>query len=428
MKRSLIFFPAFLFWIALHSQNATFYQYIEQYRNIAISEMDRAGIPASIKLAQALLESNAGRSTLARQANNHFGIKCGGSWNGRKHYRKDDDYDKRGRLRKSCFRSYKDAEESFIAHSEFLRDPNKEHRYGFLFRLKPTDYKRWAYGLERAGYATNPNYPKHLISIIETYELDKLDKLSSNDLIAGNNATQGGFGVLLNNDVKMVLAKKEETPAIIARKYDLEVDRILQYNEGLKSSSQILIEDSRVYLQPKRNSYRDKKKYHYVKKGETMYSISQLYGVKLDKLYRRNRMNEGTEPAIGEKIKLRGWKVPGNAIPTLQSETPPPSNDPVELPAPKSEDPDVEADQFLEEVPVPETDTPPTPSPNASQKPAKSQDAIAQKPTIQYHTVGKGDTLYNISKRYGLTVQRLKSLNKMQSDTIHLGQQLKVSE
>lgn len=428
MKRFLFYLPAFIFCLPLHSQNATFYQYIEQYRSIAINEMDRAGVPASIKLAQALLESNAGRSTLARKANNHFGIKCGGSWSGKKHYRKDDDYDARGRLRKSCFRSYKNAEESFIAHSEFLRDPNKDHRYGFLFRLKPTDYKRWAHGLKRAGYATNPNYPKHLISIIETYELDKLDKMSSTDVLAKTNATQGGFGVLLNNDVKMVLAKKEETPGIIAKKYDIEVDRIIKYNEGLQSSVQVLEEETRVYLQPKRNSYRDKKKYHYVKKGETMYSISQLYAVKLNKLYRRNRMEEGTEPAIGEKIKLRGWKVPGHAIPVLQSEMPPPSDDPVELPAPKSEDPDVEADQFLEEVPVPDTETPPTPSPSASQKPAKHQDSITSQPTIQYHTVSKGDTLYNISKRYGLTVNRLKSLNKMQSDTIHLGQKLQVSE
>ncbi|MCB0661538.1 MAG: LysM peptidoglycan-binding domain-containing protein [Saprospiraceae bacterium] len=428
MQRLIFVLPLLFLYLGLKAQNATYFQYIEQYRNIAISEMERAGIPASIKLAQALLESNAGRSTLARQANNHFGIKCGGNWNGKKHYRKDDDYDHKGRLTKSCFRSYKNAEESFVAHSEFLRDPNKDARYGFLFRLKPTDYKKWAYGLKRAGYATNPNYPKQLINIIETYELDKLDKISSTELIAGNNTNQSGFGVLLNNDVKMVLAKKAETPAIIARRVDVDVRNILKYNEGITSPNQILEESSRVYLQPKRSSYREQKKYHYVKQGETMYTISQMYGVKMDKLYSRNRLAKGKQPAIGEKIKLRGWKVPGNEIPKLQSEVPPPSNDPVELPAPKTEDPDVEADQFLEEINIPEKNpTPPTP-PQPSQKPDSSQDAQPEKTTIQYHTVSKGDTLYNISKRYGITVERLKSMNKMQSDTIHLGQRLKVSE
>ncbi|HMQ90591.1 MAG TPA: glucosaminidase domain-containing protein, partial [Flavilitoribacter sp.] len=120
-------------------QDQDFLDYIEKNKKIAIREMERAGIPASIKLAQGILESNAGKSFLARRANNHFGIKCGDDWNGRKVYQKDDDYDDKGKLVESCFRVYESVEACYVAHSEFLRDPRKEFRYGFLFRLDPTD-------------------------------------------------------------------------------------------------------------------------------------------------------------------------------------------------------------------------------------------------------------------------------------------------
>ena len=156
--------------------------YIQRYKNIDIREMERTGVPASIKLAQGLLESAAGTSTLAKKANNHFGIKCGADWKGRTIYRKDDDYDDNGILQESCFRAYKSAEESYIAHSEFLRDPRKEHRYGILFQYKVTDYRRWARGLKKSGYATSATYDEKLISIIENYGLDKFDRVSSGDL------------------------------------------------------------------------------------------------------------------------------------------------------------------------------------------------------------------------------------------------------
>ena len=161
------------------NQNLEFLEYIRKYHKIAIEEMERAGIPASIKLAQGLLESNAGRSYLAKRGNNHFGIKCGGNWPGKKVYREDDDYDERGKLIKSCFRSYKSVAACYIAHSEFLRDPRKESRYGFLFRLRPTDYRRWAQGLKRAGYATSATYAEKLINLIDRYELYKYDRMSS---------------------------------------------------------------------------------------------------------------------------------------------------------------------------------------------------------------------------------------------------------
>ncbi|MEM9261275.1 MAG: glucosaminidase domain-containing protein, partial [Bacteroidota bacterium] len=150
-------------------------RYIKRYKDIAIREMERSGVPASIKLAQGILESDSGKSRLASAANNHFGIKCGSQWKGEEYYKRDDDYDDNGQLIKSCFRKYRNPDASYVAHSEFLRDPAKSFRYGFLFRLDPTDYRGWAEGLRRAGYATNPRYPQLLISIIERYNLQQYD-------------------------------------------------------------------------------------------------------------------------------------------------------------------------------------------------------------------------------------------------------------
>ena len=167
-----------LLWIPLlaPAQMEVQQAYIDRFKEIAVQEMDRAGIPASIKLAQALLESNAGQSDLAQRANNHFGIKCGADWDGKKYFKVDDDFDEFGKPTESCFRGYKRPEESFIAHSEFLRDPRKEWRYGFLFQLDPLDYKNWASGLKKSGYATSATYDTKLIAIIERYQLFQYDR------------------------------------------------------------------------------------------------------------------------------------------------------------------------------------------------------------------------------------------------------------
>ncbi|MCB0260921.1 MAG: glucosaminidase domain-containing protein, partial [Calditrichaeota bacterium] len=185
------FFFLSLFSVAVQGQESDHLRYVDEFKEVAIREMERAGIPASIKLAQGILESNAGKSDLARRANNHFGIKCGNDWDGKTYYKKDDDYNDKGQLVESCFRSYKNPEASFIAHSEFLRDPKKQYRYGFLFRIDPTDYKAWAEGLRRAGYATSANYPTKLIDIIERYQLNRYDELTSPEVIAGEDVTTG---------------------------------------------------------------------------------------------------------------------------------------------------------------------------------------------------------------------------------------------
>jgi flagellum-specific peptidoglycan hydrolase FlgJ len=158
--------------------------YIQKYKDVAIAEMNRGGIPASIILAQAMLESASGSSELAQKANNHFGLKCTPQWTGATFRKKDDDRDSTGSLVESCFRRYNNVAESYADHSEFIRDPRKYHRYGFLFSLDRTDYKSWARGLQSAGYATSTEYSKQLIRVIEQHRLYQYDR-------AGNDRRRG---------------------------------------------------------------------------------------------------------------------------------------------------------------------------------------------------------------------------------------------
>ena len=308
VKKQLSFLFLFANIIAIKAQSSARWEYIQRYKEIAVEEMKRAGVPASIKLAQGLLESGAGTSSLAKQANNHFGMKCGAEWRGETFYLKDDDYDENGVLKESCFRVFKSPEESYKAHSEFLRDPNKAYRYGFLFRLPVTDYKKWAQGLKQAGYATSPTYDNALISIIEQYKLSAYDSGPSDP---------GLSDVILVNDVKMTVAKLGQTPAELAERYKVKLKCLMKYNEGIKGANQPLAVNEHIFLQKKRRFFRGGQKTHYVKPGETMYSISQQYGVRLKSLLRKNKMSEGTEAAFGEKLHLRGWPF-GRKSPKLR--------------------------------------------------------------------------------------------------------------
>lgn len=468
------------------AQEQRFLDYIEKYKDIAIREMERAGIPASIKLAQGILESNAGKSYLAKKAKNHFGIKCGGNWKGKTVYREDDDYDDNGKLVKSCFRSYKSAEASYIAHSEFLRDPRKNRRYGFLFAIDPTDYKRWARGLKRAGYATSATYHKKLINLIEDYELHQYDQMSSVDEVASTNPSSG---VLRTNDVKYVLAGSGESIADIAIRTDTKLRELLKYNEKIDDKGEQLAQGTKVYLQPKRNAYRGKKKYHVVQVADNMFKISQRYGIRLDKLYKRNKLENGVEPAVNEQVKLRGCKVKN--APKLRSlkeqeekvNTPPVIVDKETGDLEMEEEIDFDEDEVVapkeepkkeeqpEEKPQEETKpvTEPVNTPKEDENKAKEEktenkvesasdkDKTKEEPetpnkeedfleepvfdeepevpvkeevtppvSAQFHTVAKGDTLWNISRRYNLTVDQLKQLNKLESNSIRVGMKLRV--
>lgn len=285
-------------------------EYIEKYREDAIKDMIRTKVPASITLGQAMLESDCGNSKLAKNANNHFGIKCHNGWTGGT-YMMDDD------AKNECFRKYKSVLDSYNDHSDFLKTRS---RYAFLFDLKPTDYKGWAEGLKKAGYATSPTYPRDLIKIIEDnklYELDKLNKVPEKevkvvrkDAPAKPNLTNtpplntSTRQILLNNDVKYVVALKGDSYFKIAKALDMNTGQLIDYNEVDKNSNPK--EGQIVYLQPKRRSA--EVEFHTVKAGETMYSISQLYGIKLKFLYSKNLMEAGTEPVIGQKLWLKNTK------------------------------------------------------------------------------------------------------------------------
>ncbi|MBE9469420.1 MAG: glucosaminidase domain-containing protein [Bacteroidetes bacterium] len=293
-----------------NSHSLSINNYIKQYNKIAIKEMKRTGVPASITLAQGILESNNGNSTLARKANNHFGIKCHSNWNGKRIYHDDD---KKG----ECFRKYRNVYESYKDHSNFLK---KGQRYQFLFNYKTTDYKHWAKGLKKAGYATNRHYDKLLIKIIENNRLYVYDskrkmkkmeddeKKSSVKLADVDNLYIDPFksDVKQRNRINYIIVKKGNTFYSLSKKYELMQWQLYKYNELTEDS--ILKVGQILYLQPKRNKADVRHKYHSVKEGETMYSISQLYGIKLKKLYKKNFLKVGEEPNVGDKIYLRKKK------------------------------------------------------------------------------------------------------------------------
>lgn len=411
----------FLFLIAfagLRAQNSEYLDYIEKYKKIAVSEMSRAGIPASIKLAQALLESNAGKSELARKANNHFGIKCGNDWTGKSYSREDDDYDEFGNIIKSCFRRYKSSDDSFIAHSEFLRDPKKANRYGFLFRLNPMDYRRWATGLRTSGYATNATYDQLLIRIIEQYRLYEYDQLSPGFFPDGRPERRedllAGLDLRRVNDVKVIFATNKITVQEISLKTGISVSRLARYNEQLPSPTDTLADGERIFIQPKRCNYRGKRKWHYMQVNEKLFDLSQNYGVKLVRLHKRNRIPAEAEPQVNERIKLKGFRIRKANRPRLVNEPGPTATIP----------PLVPEDNVIPTLP-PISPTEPNVNPNQPEVIPTLPEVIPTQPTAsQTHTVAKGDTLFSISRLYGVTVDQLIQLNKLPDTNIKIGQVL----
>jgi LysM repeat protein len=324
------------------------FDYIKNYAGVAAREMERSGIPVSIKLAQALLESETGKSPLALQANNHFGIKCGKEWTGKTYYKIDDDSDADGNTIESCFRAFDSAEESFKAHSDFLKDPRKSKRYGFLFTLDKSDYKSWAVGLRNAGYATDPTYPDKLIRIIEKYELYKYDLISgatnttSEILVKSdvpkNDETQKSkpSRIKLKNDkleksivaLKKIKINNTEAVAItsnssvenISKALNLKVAALLAFNEFLYSPEQIVFEGTNIFTKRKNKDYDGKMLTHKVLKSETLESIANIYGVRVNTLYSLNRIPKGNQPLEGEFISLKE-KVEKKSAPKYKKET-----------------------------------------------------------------------------------------------------------
>ncbi|MBK6930595.1 MAG: LysM peptidoglycan-binding domain-containing protein [Saprospirales bacterium] len=431
--------------------------YIQTYKDAAIYEMQRAGIPASITLAQGILESASGQSELATQANNHFGIKCGNAWSGRSYHKKDDERNGNGQLVESCFRKYNAPAESFFDHSEFLRDPRKSNRYGFLFNLDKRDYRSWARGLQSAGYATSGTYANQLIDLIERLRLYEYDQpggveVEPGGVIPASAPPQSRIGRV--NDVKVVNSREGETIADIARIYRLQPDKVADYNDRAYSPGQHIPTGTRIFIQGKKSSWHGQATQHFVREGQSMLEIAQLYGIKLDELLKRNGMQRGQEPAANEKIRLRGKRSSGENIrlrSTDEESADPTPVDAATAPAsmtpdenvlfemtpnePKTNKPSKPADSGVftgkpattgvpyPSDPGPATTTTPTPQNMPPANPQANKPAPATGP---YHLVVKGDTLYNISRRYGISVARLKQLNNMADDNIKIGQTLRV--
>lgn len=292
-------------------------EYITQWKEVAQRKMREHGIPASITLAQGLLESRNGNSPLATEGNNHFGIKCTPDWTGDRMYHDDDRKD-------DCFRKYRDATDCFEDHSRFLMRP----RYASLFELKADDYKGWAHGLKKCGYATDPRYPSKLIDLIERYDLHKFDQgidvtyatrktessgsankrerpaKQAGSASADNTITIGaGREVFKFEDrIKYVKARQGETIADIAAQLEQMPGWIAGWNDLPRD--QHLEEGQRIYIQPKRNKSRSSD-FCVAEQGETLWGVSQRFGVKLKKLARYNNMGVADTLVPGQKVWLR---------------------------------------------------------------------------------------------------------------------------
>jgi len=275
-------------------------EYIEKYKEDAIKEMLMNKIPASIILAQGMLESGNGNSALAVYANNHFGIKCHLDWQGNTFIQDDDTKDE-------CFRKYPSVLDSYNDHTAFLKSRS---RYSFLFDLKSTDYVGWANGLKLAGYATDPKYTERLIKIIEENKLYQYDVIKSLPNIKPQASTSPqtvsvmNRKVMLFNNIKFITVKAGDSMEKICKEFDIDAWQVRKYNDLSKSDK--FVEGEKIYLQHKKRKALEE--FHIVKPGENMHSISQLHGIKLKLLYRKNRMSAGEEPKPGEKLYLRGKK------------------------------------------------------------------------------------------------------------------------
>lgn len=288
--------------------------YIKQWSSTAVNNMKQYGIPASIILAQGILESGSGNSYLAKKGNNHFGIKCHSDWRGKKMYHDDD---KKG----ECFRVYGSAAASFEDHALFLKNKS---RYAFLFDYKADDYKSWAKGLKKAGYATNPKYPQLLMGIIERYELDSFDKGKSRPkkqeeiaevkkpakesaapafdesvdtrVITLSRAVKPG-----TNNINTTMAKAGDTPESIAAAFDMSLWQIKKYND--LETFYDFEEGERVYLQPKKRKNCRVKTY-VVAAGEDLRAVSQAVGVKQKHILRLNKMDQTSKISAGTKLSV----------------------------------------------------------------------------------------------------------------------------
>jgi LysM repeat protein len=324
MSKLFIFIIALFPYQSFAQNSADIQSYIIQYKQIALDQEKQFGIPASITLAQGILESGAGKSGLTRKSNNHFGIKKGRDWNGPLYYAWDDD------PQKSPFRVYSSAAESFRDHSLFLVNNG---RYNSLFSKSVYDYRGWAIGLQNAGYATSKTYAKALIGYIDAYKLYAINggvklrpgktvtitrTITREELVERKDLqmdeeekSEEQEKVIITirkyvveiNDVRCTILYPGETLSSIAMKYDIPKSDILEYNETTDEND--IQEGDVVFLAKKKNKYEKSLDFHRVKEGETLYQISQQYGIKLVSLMKLNKKSLFSHLTEGEKLWLK---------------------------------------------------------------------------------------------------------------------------
>jgi LysM repeat protein len=432
-------------------------QYVEKYAQLAVDEMFRSRIPASITLAQGLLESGNGNSRLALEANNHFGIKCKADWTGES-IRENDD------APQECFRKYPTPLDSYRDHSDFLM---KGQRYAFLFDLETTDYRSWAMGLRKAGYATNPRYGEILIATIEKNNLQRFDAMKPSAVEVKEIAEEKKEEVaeqkqLVINQIPATMVKSGDSYASIALANEMRVWQIYKYNDLLKNAT-IKAGDT-LYLKPK--NYKAEIETHIVGENDNLWKISQTYAVKLSRLQKNNLLKPGQEPAVGETIYLRGKRKgpirvqeplirveKKDTLPDQKIYEDPKKNIETSVPRLPENEFDVEAHgvkedlAFFHVVQVGETLFSIAKKYNVQVEGIKSLNKLpnneikvgmrliinpnqpAIKPNEEavvpgYHEVKQGETLYSIARSYNITLLELKALNELESDTIHVGEEL----
>lgn len=380
---------------AQQPQSPEILDYIRQYKDIAMQEMIRTGVPAAIKLAQGIHETQAGKSDLVKRSNNHFGIKCKTTWTGEKVYHDDD-------ARGECFRAYQRSEDSYRDHSDFLRN---NQRYSALFALKPMDYEGWAHGLKKAGYATNPKYPAIIIKLVEDYNLQLytevalgLAKEPDMILVKNDNAPAPIFvptkntvesapvvkqrvgsrrqwpaGTFTLNETKVVFAPAGTSLLALAQEHRINLPRLLDFND--MEEKDVLEEGQLIFLQRKRRT--GATEHHLVAEGETLYAIAQEEGIRFENLLELNGIQKHFQPAPGEKLYLR-VKNPGKVAAYT----------------------------------------------NATVSTVKRNAAPSPNKNTVYHTVQQKETLYSIARRYAVSVNELREWNGLNGEALSIGQQL----
>ncbi len=395
---------------AFAQSSAVIRTYVMQFKDIAIEEMKRTGVPASIKLAQGIHETMAGQSVLVRKSNNHFGIKCKETWTGQS-VKHDDD------APQECFRKYDDPTQSYRDHSEFLR--TRKH-YASLFELDPTDYRGWALGLKKAGYATNPKYPQIIIKLIEDYNLQDYSLIALGQKTEGPDvlwAQQGTIvpqqpvvipavakvevtqpvaapkpqypsGVFRINDTKVIWVAAGTSYLSIAEDHHIPLARLFDFND--MPVQETATSDGLVYLQRKRKW--GSAAAHKVALGENLHYIAQAEGIRLESLLALNHLEGGMQPEIGELLFLQE-KAP--AMPRLITAT--------------------------AQVSLPQM-------PSLGSGPAATPVVNEEGEAFSEHVVQPKETLYAIARRYSVSVQDLMKWNELQEGNLKSGQLLRIKK